>query len=1152
MLFYIVTCFFFNPFYQIIMKHFISSILLTVAVLFSSFAQNDDEIDLGEIFIQGKAKYQEHNYKDAISILEPVYGDIKSIYTDSLQFVYLTTILGDSYYCTSNFEKAQYYFKTVDTLCLHSKNHKIDNLAIYALTKQIEIYDQIEDNINTKKCIQKAFIYYPAEMVLNEQYSNLLLYTTASYIKNNDTISLNQLSKNEYPRYFSSTNISTCDKYLVLDYILSYSEKNNKINSSEKYLSSYPLPSEPCTAGLLYHSYLTYSFLNEQSKVDKILEERFHDFYLSATKNNHGPYLILAVAQRRSNLNDIDSSIALLQHIETNNWDGALGALYPKYLILKASNYSYYNQWSKAIEVYEQALLKVTDPNSQLSIYSAFAKLYDEQGDFISADNYYLKIKNNPDFEKQSNSFKGVFYSNLAYHNQLLGKWNEADQNYIFALSILDKVADIELIDKTLNNQAVFFLAIGKNKEALETYNKLLLKYSKDKGDAYIAILENKASTLSILDEYAEAVIVYDEVYALLKNKPNNEKKISELSSNKAYLLIKEKKYTEAETQYQQLLNTDANNSDIFKSKLYSNLAEAQEHNKKYQDALLNYSKAYDLRVAIVGKNHPEIALISSKLARVSWVLNDFNKADFYWYNSLQNYNRQITFLFPSLTETERIEFYNTFKNQIEQFNSYAEVRYKQNKSILDTLFSYQSILQGLMFSSESRVQRSVVQSKSVEITQLYEKLLENREAISERFNGKNELNSDSLQRANFKLEKELLLKLNLKLDQNKISVHELANHLNDDELFIQFIRFRKYKPEQGGIYVQYALDNKTVDSVYYFVLCISKLTNAIQPIVIKDGNYLEAKQIKYYLNYIKFNKIDTVSYTYFWKDIDLIASNYKIIYTVLDGVYNLTNPSSFIDPKGSLLVDRYKFTRLSTSSEIVERRNVIPKISNVLLIGNPTFKPIQFQNQIFELSQLPATETELNTINSKFKNKSITAKLITTNQATEENFRSDCEKNEILHIATHGFFLNVVDHNMEDKHLANPLFNSGIFLVPSDGSQVSSTNDGVLSSYEVASMDLSKTELVVLSACESGLGVLRNGEGVYGLQRALRTAGARIIIMSLWKVDDDATSYFMKTFYDDYLTNFNASQALAYAQQETRKVYKEPKYWAAFCLIGI
>ncbi len=1134
------------------MKHFISSILLMTLVFSSSFAQDEDEVDLGQIYVQGKAKYQEQKYKEAISILEPIYADIKSANTDSSLFVYLTTILGDSYYFTSNNEKAQFYFKTVDTLCRNTTNPKITTLTLYALSKQIEIYDQVGDQLNTKKCIQKAFGFYPPNSVLNEQYANILLYTTSSYIKNNDSLSLNQLSKTEYPRFFSSTTVPACEKYLVLDYALSYAEKNNKFKEASTYLNAYTLPSEPCTEGILYHSYLVYSSLNEQSKVDKILEERFPNFYRSATKTNHGPYLILAVAQRRSNLYDIDSSMALLNHIENNNWVESLGPLYPKYVILKASNYSYYNQWSKSVELYEQALTKVTDPNIQLSFYSEFAKLYDEQGDFITADNYYLKIKNGASFDKQSSSFRGGFYSNLAYHNQLLGKWNEADQNYIQALTTLNKTADAELIDKTLNNQAVFFLSIGKNKEALETYNKLLIKYAPNKNDAYIAILENKASTLSILNEYAQALVVYDEVYALLKNKPNSEKNISEVLFNKTYLLIKEKKYAEAETQYQLLLNTNTNSSEIFKSKLYSNLAEAQEHNKKYPDALTNYTKSYDLRVSMLGKNHPEIAAISSKLARVSWVQKDYTKADFHWFNSLQNYNKQIIYLFPSLTETERVEFYNTFKNQIEQFNSYAEQRYKDNKAILDTLFSYQSILQGLMFSSETKVQKQVTQSKSPEVTQLYEKLIANREAISERYNGKNKLNADSLQKANFKIEKELLLKLDLKINQDKISVQELASHLNDDELFIQFIRFRKYKPELGGTYVQYSINNTTIDSVYYFALCISKASNSIQPIVIKNGSFLESRQIKYYLNCIKFKNKDSLSYSHFWKEIDVIASNYKTIYAVLDGVYNLINPASLTDTKDNLLMDRYTFTRLSTSSEITQRRNTIPKINNVLLLGNPTFKPIKYQNQNFELAQLPETEIELTDINSKLKNKSVSGKMVTSTQATEENFRSNAVQNQVLHIATHGFFLNVVDHNMEEKNLANPLFNSGIFLVPSTSAQVASTNDGIISSYEVASMDLGNVELVVLSACESGLGELRNGEGVYGLQRALRTAGARTIIMSLWKVDDAATAYFMKAFYDDYLINYNAGKALAYAQQETRKVYKEPKYWAAFCLIGI
>jgi CHAT domain-containing protein len=138
-----------------------------------------------------------------------------------------------------------------------------------------------------------------------------------------------------------------------------------------------------------------------------------------------------------------------------------------------------------------------------------------------------------------------------------------------------------------------------------------------------------------------------------------------------------------------------------------------------------------------------------------------------------------------------------------------------------------------------------------------------------------------------------------------------------------------------------------------------------------------------------------------------------------------------------------------------------------------------------------------------------------------------------------------------------NPLLRSGIALAGANAPAASATDDGYLMALEIAQLDWKGTELVVISACESGKGVIQAGEGVYGLRRAIAVAGARSSLLSLWKVDDAATAEFMTRYYSRLKAGEGRADALAAVQAEFRNgtagngQWKEPYYWAAWQLVG-
>lgn len=173
-----------------------------------------------------------------------------------------------------------------------------------------------------------------------------------------------------------------------------------------------------------------------------------------------------------------------------------------------------------------------------------------------------------------------------------------------------------------------------------------------------------------------------------------------------------------------------------------------------------------------------------------------------------------------------------------------------------------------------------------------------------------------------------------------------------------------------------------------------------------------------------------------------------------------------------------------------------------------------------------------------------------------------------VLHLATHGFFLPAASSNgpttdssrasRADPIFQNPLLRSGLALAGANvwmagGELPEAAEDGLLNAEDVTGMDLADTELVVLSACESGLGDIDDGEGVFGLRRSFILAGAKRLVMSLWKVPDQETRELMLEFYAGVLRGTSVSAALRAAQEGVRagKHGGDPYYWAAFIIQG-
>jgi CHAT domain-containing protein len=299
------------------------------------------------------------------------------------------------------------------------------------------------------------------------------------------------------------------------------------------------------------------------------------------------------------------------------------------------------------------------------------------------------------------------------------------------------------------------------------------------------------------------------------------------------------------------------------------------------------------------------------------------------------------------------------------------------------------------------------------------------------------------------------------------------------------------------------------------------------------------------------------------------------------DSRLNLAPFAALVDEQNRYLVERYAICYLTSGRDLLRTRTPQPNGNAPLIVANPAFgipedpddRADQSQSQAEQIHfhPLPGTEGEAVAI----KNVLPEAKVLLWKRATEAAIKQ-ARAPRILHIATHGFFLSDQEiPNAEDAesggifdysplrmsdlrlskwaaHIKDPLLRSGLALAGANQGK-SGDDDGVLTALEVAGLDLWGTELVVLSACDTGVGEVKNGDGVHGLRRALVLAGSETQIISLWPVSDKVTRELMVAYFSGLKQGQGRGEALRQVQLKMlgNARRQHPFYWAAFIQSG-
>ncbi len=552
----------------------------------------------------------------------------------------------------------------------------------------------------------------------------------------------------------------------------------------------------------------------------------------------------------------------------------------------------------------------------------------------------------------------------------------------------------------------------------------------------------------------------------------------------------------------------------------------------------------------------------------------NFDKAKKELFSLLNKIKEENSSFFHLLSSDEKINLYNNFIYKFEFLNSFLS---DNDISFLKEYLEYRFYIKTVLFSNTLD---SI--EKNISTKDLFDELKNNIAEINKALeDNKKDINYiQDLKNKNREIEK---LLLNNTSASSVPTLDELNKKIKNDEAYVEIVRINKQKDKL--ITKASEIGDFFTNSISYGAIIIKKNSNP--KFILLDGtNQLEKQFASNFKSKIQNKQEDKESYYLLFDKIDIELKDVKKIYLVTDGVYNSINIESIYNPnRKQYLIDYLKIQQIQNIRAITDEKInfKVGMNTKTVLFGNPDFdllisdtKSDNFAldrgldntiiNEIkssVKISRLDGTQKEIQNINAIMKDSNIYVKLFSKTTATEDNLKK-IESPHILHIATHGYFLSDNDPSKTKRSIAN-LFNenykndsylkSGLLFAGAQNSlndkQVQNYNNGVLTAEEVKSLNLKDTELVVLSACETGLGDNLLGQGVIGLQRAFMIAGAKSVIMSLWSVSDEKTQELMTLFYTNWIkNNMSKEEALYQAKLEMKKFYPEPFYWAGFVLL--
>ena len=851
--------------------------------------------------------------------------------------------------------------------------------------------------------------------------------------------------------------------------------------------------------------------------------------------------------------------------------------------------------YEKALPLYDQALeIQRKNLGTKHSSYgirlSNLASLHKAMGNYDKALSLYLKALDVVEKSLgQDDKIYGAIQNNLADLHSRRGEYEQALELALLSCENAKKnFGERDLVyGYRLNNLAELYRLLGEFEKALPLYKEAISLTKEKVGTEhpnYGILLNNLARLYESLGQYKLALPLYLEALENVEKSVGKDHADYGVNlSNLGWLHKSMGRYNTAlNLLLEALENTEKSlgkNHSYYGVRL-NYIAELYHSQGLYSEALPYYLSAIENAQNSLGKEHSNYGEFVNNLAKLYVSMGQTKKALPLLSEANENLLNHIESIFGFRSEAERKAYLLTLSQRFEVNQSLGFKLDIEEDSLLRMNLNNQLILKGVLLNSGRNVQSDLL---GLEDSMLNNTIFQLRKEKNRHIQqlaltpNRRTVNTDSLGEAINKTEA-MLIKEHAHRFGGDIHLNrdwkDVKGQLLQDQVAIEFSHFHYWN------------NGRATDSVLYVAYLIKKDWDSPKLIYLFEEQELQSVVKLGSPNVLYKNRGARVTnmglapanalYQKIWSKIEAELRGEKTIFYAPDGLLHQI-PFAALGDSNGLLANRYNLIQLSSTYKLSEGMTE-PGRTNFSLWGGITYdfdttkqtkhREFATASSLRNRSQgekgawlaLPGAMQEIDSLGHLLNSRNISFSLSSSDSAKEEKFKNLSGKSPtLIHLATHGFFFEKPENQLrvgvrnEYRVSMEPLLRSGLILAGANyawnkGFNPYTQEDGILSALEISNMDLSNTEMVVLSACETGLGDIDGSEGVYGLQRAFKMAGVDVIIMSLWQVPDKETTEFMQIFYGKWLGGEKVREAFNETQREMQLKYsEEPEKWAAY-----